>query len=197
MIVLRLGFSLRIFAAIVLLSLGAWHPADAADRTYRDTSYGFTLNYPSNAAVAPNDTNNAQLKMTRLAAVVVTLNPNGFRGTNLGEASVSVGVSNDATILASCSAGDPAQGEKPDGSVTLSGIKFNRFTFEDAGVGNRYQSTVYRAVNSGNCYEVVEFLHWAAIENYPPGAVHAFDQATIEGQLHAVTRSFTLTGRPL
>ncbi len=110
--------------------------------------------------------------------------PTKFKGTNLGNASVSVGVSKDPTIVAACGTGQAAQGEKPDGTATLGGIKFTRFTFEDAGAGNRYASTVYRGNSDGNCYEVVEFLHWAAIENFSPGAVKEFDRATIEAELN-------------
>jgi hypothetical protein len=174
-------------------------PAIAADgptKTYNDR-HGFTLRVPTTAAIETDTQENGQLDMIPSAAVVVSINPAEFKGTNLGDASVSVGVSNDPTIVAACAAGRAAQGEKPDGSATLGSVKFTRFGFEDAGAGNRYISTIYRATAGGNCYELVEYLHWAAMENFSPGAIKEFDRAKIEGELQAITRSFALTGRAL
>lgn len=188
---------LSTFLAASLL-MAAILPATAADSTksYKDR-HGFSLRIPSTASVETDTQENGQLDMIPDAAVVVSLNPNEFKGTNLGNASVSVGVSIDPTIVAACSADKLAQGEKPAGSEMLGGVKFTRFTFEDAGAGNRYNSTVYRTTSGGNCYEVVEFLHWAPIENFSPGSVKEFDRAKIEAELHAIARSFALSGRAL
>ena len=181
-----------------LLLAAALSPAIAADstKTYKDR-HGFSLKIPTTASVETDTQDNGQLDMIPDAAVVVSLNPNDFKNTNLGDASVSVGVSNDPAIVAACGAGKVAQGEKPAGTATLGGVKFNRFTFEDAGVGNRYSSTVYRATSGGHCYELVEFLHWAAMENFSPGAIKEFDRAKVEAELHNIARSFALSGRPL
>jgi len=170
--------------------------AESPTKPYNDP-HGFTLRVPTNAALETNTQEKRELDMIPEAAVVVTLDPAAFKGTNLGDASVSVGVSNDPTIVAACSAGKAAQGEKPDGAATLGGLKFSRFAFEDEGAGNRYTSTIYRATAGGNCYEVVEFLHWAAMENFSPGAIKEFDRAKIEAELRAITRSFAITGRAL
>jgi hypothetical protein len=183
----------------LVLAVIALSPALAADNTtkvYRDR-HGFSLRIPLTASVETDVQENGQLDMIPEAAVVVSINPNEFKGTNLGNASVSVGLSKDPTIVAACNTGQAAQGEKPAGTATLGGTKFTRFTFEDAGAGNRYASTVYRGNSGGNCYEVVEFLHWAAIENFSPGAVKEFDRATIEAELNTIARSFAITGRPL
>ena len=183
----------------VLLLFTALSPALAADNTtkpYNDR-HGFSLRVPLTASVETDTQENGQLDMIPDAAVVVSINPNEFKGTNLGNASVSIGISKDPTIVAACSTGQAAQGEKPAGTATLGGVKFTRFTFEDAGVGNRYASTIYRATAGGNCYELVEFLHWAAIENFSPGAIKEFDRAGVEAELHTIVRSFALTGRAL
>jgi hypothetical protein len=183
----------------VLLLAATLSPAIAADsptKTYKDR-HGFSLRVPLSASVEPDTQENGQLDLIADAAVVVSIDPNDFKGTNLGNASVSVGVSKDPDIVAACGAGQAAQGEKPAGNATLGGIKFTRFTFEDAGAGNRYNSTIYRATSGGNCYELVEFLHWAAMDNFSPGAIKEFDRAKIEAELHTIVSSFALTGRPL
>jgi hypothetical protein len=184
-----------------LLAVTALSPALAATdltstKAYRDR-HGFALRVPLTASVETDAQENGQLDMIPDAAVVVSINPNEFKGTNLGDASLSVGVSKAPDIVAACGKGQAAQGEKAAGTATLGGIKFSRFSFEDAGVGNRYASTIYRGVSDGNCYEIVEFLHWAAIENFAPGAVKEFDRPGVNAELNAIARSFTITGRPL
>lgn len=182
-----------------LLLTAALSPAIAADsptKLYKDR-HGFSLRVPSTASVEPNTQENGQLDLIPDAAVVVSLDPTPFKGTNLGDASLSVGVSKDPDIVAACGKGQAAQGEKPAGTATLGGVKFTRFTFEDAGAGNRYSSTIYRGISAGYCYELVEFLHWAAMDNFSPGAVKEFDRAKIESELNTIARSFAITGREL
>lgn len=190
-------FSLVLLAAGLAL-LAAHQPVagDPATAVYNDPQYDFSLRYPATATLATGDQADGQLDLTAITAVVVKPDLAPYAGTNLGEASVGVGVSNNPSTVAACAAGTAAQGEKPAGTLALGGVKFARFTFEDAGVGNRYASTSYRAVSGGRCYEIVEFLHWAALENFSPGTVKAFDRAKIDAALHAITRSFTLTGKP-
>jgi hypothetical protein len=185
----------RLVAALIL-AIATLSPALAADKPYKDR-HGFSLRVPLTANVETDTQENGQLDMISDAAVVVSIDPNEFKGTNLGDASVSVGVSKDPTIVAACGTGQAAQGEKAAGTATLGGIKFSRFTFEDAGVGNRYASTIYRGNSGGTCFEVVEFLHWAAIENFSPGTIKPFDRAAVEAELHTIARSFTITGRAL
>jgi hypothetical protein len=189
-------FSCSLAALLLATALSSALAADDPAKVYNDR-HGFSLRVPLTASVETGTQENGQLDMIPTAAVVVTPDLANFKGTNLGTASVSVGVSNDPTIVAACGAGRAAQGEKPDGTATLGGVKFTRFSFEDAGAGNRYTSTIYRATSGGNCYELVEFLHWAAIENFSPGAIKEFDRAKIEAELRAITRSFAITGRAL
>ena len=165
-------------------------------KAYKDR-HGFALRVPLTASVETDTQENGQLDMIPDAAVVISINPNEFKGTNLGDASLSIGVSKAPDIVTACSKGQAAQGEKAAGTATLGGVKFSRFTFEDAGVGNRYASTIYRGMSDGSCYEIVEFLHWAAIENFSPGAVKEFDRRGVEAELNAIARSFAITGRPL
>lgn len=184
-------------AASLCLATFAANAADPVTAVYSDAQYGFSLHYPAaGIAVATGDQADGEFDLAGSTAVVLKFDPEAFKGTNLGEASVGVGISEDPSTITACGAGTPAQGEKPAGTVTLGGMKFSRFTFEDAGAGNRYASTSYRAVNNKRCYEIVEFLHWAAIENFSPGAVKAFDRAKIDIELRAITRSFVFTGKP-
>jgi hypothetical protein len=189
--------SLHLPLAALLLCAAALASAVAADspaKLYSDP-HGFTLRYPANATLAANEPENGQLDLTSTAAVVVSPNLDAYKGSNLREASLTVGVSNDAATVAACADGKAAQGEKPTGNATLAGIKFTRFAFEDAGAGDRYASTIYRGVSAGDCYELAEFVHWETIENFSPGTVKEFERPKIEAELHAITRSFALKSK--
>jgi hypothetical protein len=190
--------SFPLFAAL-LLAITALSPALAADpptKVLKDR-HGFSLRIPVTAAVETDAQENGQLDLISEAALVISIDPNEFKGTNLGDASLSIGVSKDPDVVTSCTKGQASQGEKSAGTATLGGVKFSRFTFEDAGVGNRYASTIYRGMASGNCFEIVEFLHWAAIENFSPGTVKEFNRAGVEAELQTIARSFSLSSRPL
>jgi hypothetical protein len=179
------------FAA--LFAATALRAAETPTAVYSDPHDGFTLRYPASAAISTEA--DGQLDLIPTAAVVISPKLDEFKGTNLGEASVSVGVSGDAGTVPACAAGTAAQGEKATGTVTLGGLSFARFTFEDESAGDRYSSTSYRAVAGGRCIEIVEFLHWAPMENFSAGAIKPFDRAKIEAELHDITRSFALKAK--
>src|ERR1700741_3101926 len=105
---------MRTFSSLlaVLLLAATLSPAIAVDsptKTYKDR-HGFSLRVPLSASVEPDTQENGQLDLIADAAVVVSIDPNDFKGTNLGNASVSVGVSKDPDIVAACGAGQAAQG---------------------------------------------------------------------------------------
>ena len=180
-------------ACFVIVAVTRLHAADAPTVVYSDPRYGFTLRYTANAAIATEV--DGQLDLIPTAAVVISPKLDEFKGTNLGEASVAVGVSGDAGITPACAAGTAAQGEKPTGTVTLGSISFARFIFEDASGSDRYSSTSYRAVVGGQCFEIVEYLHWAPMENFAPGAIKPFDRPKVEAELHDIARSFSLKAK--
>lgn len=56
--------------------------------------------------------------------------------------------------------------------------------------GSMGESTIYRAVHAGACYELVEFLYYYNVGTFAPGTVQPFDEAKITSMLHAITQSF-------
>lgn len=56
---------------------------------------------------------------------------------------------------------------------------YSMATSSDAAVGNRYDETVYTIPGSNPCIAIRYFIHYGAIENYPAGAVHMFDRASL------------------
>jgi hypothetical protein len=58
-----------------------------------------------------------------------------------------------------------------------------------AGAGNRYEETVYALPNSHPCIAVRYFVHYSVLENYPAGAVRAFDRQALLAQFDAIRHS--------
>lgn len=153
-----------------------------------DPSHGVSLSIPKDAVVSTGQPVNADGAQIHTSVMTVALNPSSYKGTNLHAASVSVSSSKDPDTTAICGTGKAQEGETSAGTIKLDGVSFARFTASDAGAGSRRSWTMYRAVHHGRCYEIVEQLSWAVLENYPVRKVKAFDRAQIEGQLHAITQ---------
>lgn len=181
---------LSIFALLWLIARPAFSTEAQTWRSVSSPSQGVSLSFPSDAVASTAEAVNAYDALIHTSVVAAALNPVSYKGTNLRAASVSVSSSEDPEIVASCRSGKAMKGETPEGTVMLDGVSFARFSADDAGAGSRWSWTLYRAVQQDRCYEIVEQLSWTVLENYPAGAVKAFDRARIEAQLHAITRHF-------
>jgi hypothetical protein len=62
----------------------------------------------------------------------------------------------------------------------------------DAAVGNRYEEWVYAIPDSHPCTAVRYFIHYAAIENFPQGAVQEFDKAALLSTFDQIRRTLAL-----
>lgn len=58
-----------------------------------------------------------------------------------------------------------------------------------AGAGNRYDETVYVFKGYSPCTAIRYFIHYGVIENYPVGAVKAFDQNALIASFDAIRRT--------
>ena len=73
-----------------------------------------------------------------------------------------------------------------DSAVEERGTTYDVGHLAGAGAGNRYEETVYVMPGTAPCVAVRYFLHWTVLENYPPGAVSAFDRAALVAQFDAM-----------
>jgi len=114
--------------------------------------------------------------------------------TNLGEVYLFVSSASDAQIVASCT--DPNQnGGGPEqlvGNEVVNAFTFVYSTSEGAGAGNYYEQEIYRMLKKDVCYEVIYFIHYTNIGNYPPGAVTEFDRNAILQRLDSVFSTFNV-----
>lgn len=69
---------------------------------------------------------------------------------------------------------------------TLDGTPYSVGHVTEAAVGNRYDETVYAIPGTNPCFAVRYFIHWTAMENYPPGVVTDFDRDSLRGRLDAI-----------
>ena len=167
--------------------------------TFTDSMHLFTFSYPyafSLGASVPGETaswtyntiivNNITVTGTLYASVLV---PQNYETkTNFADARFTVGASRKSEALSVCTTKE--QGEVDKGTVVIHGVTFHKFLGENAGAGNFYDSTSYRAVHNGQCWAVEYVIHTLNIGNFPPSAgVVAFDRAKIVAALEGLVTS--------
>jgi hypothetical protein len=109
--------------------------------------------------------------------------------TNFREAKFTVGLSSDSVALTECLI--PTNGERAKGEVTINGVVFKKITLTDAGAGNYYDTTSYRAVHNEECYAVEYTIHSTNLRNYSPDQnIQEFDTPFIVQTLESMAQSF-------
>ena len=181
----------RLFAIFIpIIVLARATAADAQTSTYVDPRFGFTVRHPQTATVNKRDFS-PEMTTALDVSFTLTLPPAMYQPkTNLHEAAVFIGVSTDPAVVSACTSAIPSKGESASGTAMIAGAQFTRLTQFDGAAGSMGESTIYRAVHAGACYELVEFLYYYNVGAFAPGTVQPFDEAKIKGMLHAVTQSF-------
>lgn len=167
----------------------------AGMKTFVDAGKTFRFSYPSMFSVTSGEigytnawSNNSQQTGLVLAQVVV---PGSYQPkTNFSEARFSVGTSADPAAVKNClTATDGSVNSKTD--VTIGGQKYVKFIESDAGAGNRYDTTSYRALRNDQCYAIEYTIHSTNLGNYSPDqGITQYDQAKVQGILDAMAQSF-------
>lgn len=174
---------------------------EAMMHVYHDTAVGFSITLPTPVATAPSDADfyvdpnyeyTAQGSGKSIPGVKFTIPGSIAAGTNLASDSyVSV---EHLAAGQKCS----ASAFMSDSSAKSKTIKEGVLTYSvasstDAAVGNRYEEWVYARTDSETCIAVRYFIHWAAIENFPDGAVKEFDKAALVETFDQVRRTLALS----
>jgi membrane-bound inhibitor of C-type lysozyme len=140
---------------------------------YTNDTYGFSIEYPSD--LTPETTFTKYYALGDAWRAQVTANPKGvpvvaipvYRidnnkdGIATGkpfplyyDAEVRVGVSSDATEVKNCLANDPGFTTQKSENVTINGITFKKFSFQDAAMQQYVEGNSYRTVHNNKCYVV-------------------------------------------
>jgi membrane-bound inhibitor of C-type lysozyme len=164
--------------------------------TYTDTSKSFSFSYPNQFVLSGGDfgySQNWTSGTTNLGILLVDVNiPRTFftEKTNFGEAKFIVGTSANPDAVKNCltfNNGNLATSSE----ITINNIKFTKMNFADAGAGNYYDTTSYRAIYNNQCYAIEYTIHSSNIYNYSPDqGVKEFDKAKVTSVLEGIVQSF-------
>jgi hypothetical protein len=160
----------------------------AGDKTYNNSQYGFSFNYPASDILNPNI--DYQF-ITDNSLARVDLPQNDFIDTNLGEAAFIVGASKASSSLAGCLQLSSEE-QTQDDDQAINGISFKVFEGGGAGAGNIYETKSYRTVQNNTCYEVTALIHYGNIFNYSPGTVMEFDKTKAMSGLQEIADTFKI-----
>lgn len=94
--------------------------------------------------------------------------------------------------LASCSATAFLEAGAKARPVNEGGVTYSMATTSDAAAGNRYDETVYAVSGSNPCTVVRYFIHYGAIQNYPPGVVREFNERDLVASFDAIRRTLVI-----
>lgn len=167
------------FLVILLLVLGGYYllqPAASAPatstvtvpqqtaETYATSSY--TISYPAGFTVDPSYQYDQVNPNKPISGVKFTIPLSMATGTNL---STDTYISVETLPHAKNCTGDIylAANVHPT-TLTTASTTYSVATSSDAGAGNRYEESVYAIVGSNPCTAVRYYIHYGAIENYPP-----------------------------
>lgn len=161
-------------------------------QAYTNNEYKFTFEYSADFKKLSDD-DNARLpwsfESSKPGARLVSVElPKEFAPqSNFSEATVSVGVTNDATEVAACIIGDSEPAEKK----VINGATFVKTSSSDAGAGNLYETVSYRIVRDGVCMALEQTIHSTNIGNYSPEqGIKEFNKAKVQAALDEVINSF-------
>lgn len=166
-------------------------------QAYANGPQGFSIRYPEQYVADENYRYEAFGPGKTIGGVTFTIPVSLASGTNLSEDSyLSVEEIPQAQgkeckadlFLPSGALGAPAQT-----TITEGNTSYSLATSTGAAAGNRYEETVYALSGTNPCIAVRYFIHYGVLENYPPGAVRAFDRAALVKQFDAIRRTLTVS----
>jgi len=110
--------------------------------------------------------------------------------TNFIAAFFTAGWNDDPQVRAHCLEAPQAGWMSKKTTVVINGVKYVMYRYGDAGAGNYYDISQYRAVRRQRCYSFDLMVHYMNIHNYPADrGITAFDSTRVQHVLHAVMQS--------
>lgn len=184
---------------VIVFAVGYFYVSKSSKDTssYRNDTFGFTLNYP--AALTPTTTFTTYYHLSNKWRALAGENEKGtsviaipiFRVDQASpatgkayplyfDAEVRVGVS---TVTSTCYARDVLYTKQIVTDETINGIPFKKFPFSTAGMSQYMEGTSYRTIHDNKCY-VLEQLKTGA-SNRDPSMKAGISDATLNGYYKA------------
>jgi len=164
-------------------------------KTYTSETYGFEMKYPQDLAVQ-QEIPLAVIKGAVLRLLLV--DRTYYKGTNLVEASVSVGVAPEQACssewLADCPQDSSERGDTVE-TRDISGVSFSRASSWEGAVGHQYGLITYSALHGGSRYRLALFIHCINVHVFDPQTVSEFDRATLLRLFDQVISTFRFVKR--
>ena len=179
-----LNFTLRV----------AINPPGAATQSFQFTGANQNATFTYMDDFAPVRFPGSQVYKVEPEIALELIDPQFYLKTNLIEAYLLFGSTNDSNIVNSCTqSGSFAGEEKITGDVNINGVKFVRSEGAGVGAGNIYEQIYHRAVHNGTCYEVTFYIHYGNIGNYSPDSgVKEFDQDALIQKFESILSTLVI-----
>lgn len=170
-------------------------------RTYTDAEHSFSIVLPTELTTEESLTQyrvdaehvyTARGPENPIRGVKFTIPANHTEGTNLSRDSyVSVEYIPTAKTCSTDMFLDGAQ--KTTHALSEGVVKYAVASSTDAAVGNRYEETVYVRTDTPLCIAVRYMVHYAALENFAPGVVRAFDKEALRTEFDGIRRTLRVS----
>jgi hypothetical protein len=153
---------------------------------YESGAEGFSIRYPAGYTVDAQYRYQALGPGKAIGGVSFTIPQAMAVGTNLAPDTylsieeIPASARCDARLFLDADSATPAS------TKTINGITYSVATSTGAGAGNRYEETVYARPFTNPCIAIRYFIHYNVIENYPQGAVRAFDKRSLVAAFDAI-----------
>lgn len=158
------------------------------EQTYLNSDYGFELKY----SPTKMDFMKSNYALLDNKIIGVGMNPDDYKNTNFGDASISISESPAKTLAACLQLNPPENGDGFKTPVEINGVTFYMTKSSGVGAGNIYESDVYRTLTKkSQCFEFNLTLHTSNIGNYPSGTVTEVHKSVIQDELTKVMNTVT------
>jgi membrane-bound inhibitor of C-type lysozyme len=157
---------------------------------YESGAAGFSIRYPEGYSADADYEYQALGPGKAIPGVKLTIDPSIAAGTNLAADSyLSI---ERIPRGESCTASRFLASGAAAAAVKDAGTTYSAARSTEAAAGNRYEESVFALLGTDPCIAVRYFIHYSVLENYPPGAVRAFDRDALIGQFDAMRHTLIL-----
>lgn len=160
-------------------------------QSYSDSSDGLSLRYPKGytidrSALGPHNAMTIGIKLTVPTTTTVGTNLAPDSYISVEEDGIPESKDCTANLFLDSQSASPVRAVQEDGRI------YSVASTTGAGAGNRYEETVYALSGTNPCIAIRYFIHYGVIENYPPGAVRAFDKAALLREFDSIRHTLVV-----